>query len=125
MFEVRVPPASVLRGEISGDESRENEIEFCVREEREREREKKRGKIHFVITGVTGSELVVVVKIRLWWDRDFGRLASHPNFWPPVLRVLIVLGVGRLHQPIPKIKLVSADLINRYKKYVAEADLIS
>jgi hypothetical protein len=38
MFEVRVPPASVLRGEISGHESRENEIEFCVREEREREK---------------------------------------------------------------------------------------
>jgi hypothetical protein len=29
-----------------------------------REREKKRGKIHFVITGVRGSEPVVVVKIR-------------------------------------------------------------
>jgi hypothetical protein len=63
-----------------GDESRENEIEFCVREERERERDKKRGKIRFVIMGVTGPELVVVVKIRLWWDRDFGLHASRPNF---------------------------------------------
>jgi hypothetical protein len=57
-----------------------------------RERDKKRGKIHFIITGVTWLELVVVVKIRLWWDRDFGPHASHPNFWLPALRMPIVLG---------------------------------
>jgi hypothetical protein len=51
-----------------------------VREERERERHKKREKIRFVITGVTGPELVVVVKIRLWWDWDFGPRASRLNF---------------------------------------------
>jgi hypothetical protein len=60
-----------------------------VRERNERE---KRGQIHFVITGVTGSELVIVVKIRLWWDPDFGPRASHLNFQPSTLRVPIVLG---------------------------------
>jgi hypothetical protein len=61
------------------------------------------------------SELVVVVKIRLWWDWDFGPRASHPNFRPSALRVPIVFGcwpvtsadtknmyfcIGRLSQPI-------------------------
>jgi hypothetical protein len=59
-----------------GDESRENEIEFYMREERERERDKKRGKIHFVITGVTGPELVVVVGPGFWSARLSSRFLA-------------------------------------------------
>jgi hypothetical protein len=50
-------------------------------------RDKKREKFHFVIMGVTVPELVVVVKIRLWWGQDFGPRASSRNFRPSVLRV--------------------------------------
>jgi hypothetical protein len=68
-----------------------------------------------------GPELVVVVKIRLWWDQDFGPHASHPNFQPPVLRVLIVLLCRPVMSADIKNKnsfLVSTDLISQYKKYV-------
>jgi hypothetical protein len=78
-----------------GDESRENEIEFCVREERERD--KKRGKIRFVITGVTGPELVVVVGPGFWATR----LSS--EFW--------TARVPRAHS-----LRVSAGYVSRYQK---------
>jgi hypothetical protein len=127
MFEVRVPPASVLHGEISGDESRENLIEFCVREERERERKEERKDSfcyhgsHGIGTRGCGEDKVVV----------------GPGFWAARLSSeFLAARAPRAHslrcRPVTSADtknknrfLVSADLINRYKKYVAEADLIS
>jgi hypothetical protein len=61
---------------------------------------------------------VVVVKIRLWWNHDFGPRASRLIFQPPALRVPIVLGCRPSMSADIKNKksfLVSADLTSRYK----------
>jgi hypothetical protein len=79
------------------------------------------------------SELVVVVKIRLWRDQHFGPCDSRPNFWPPTLRVPIVLGcrpvtsadIKNLRVPIVLgcQPVMSADIKNK-NLFLASADLI-
>jgi hypothetical protein len=58
--------------------------------------------IHRFWAARLSSELTVVVKIRLWWDRDFRPRDSHLNFRPPMLRV-------------PSLR-VSAGYVSRYQK---------
>jgi hypothetical protein len=71
-----------------GDESRENEIEFYMREEREREREIRREERFILLSRESRDR-----NLWLWWDQDFGLRASHLDFWPPALCVPIVLGL--------------------------------